>query len=1036
MLKIIKKALLLSSFAYSFVFPMRQVVQVALAKTVNQSAAFRNSLIERCPFIPLVGASKVAEDVITVETKAETNCIAQDVVKVKVSNDGAGECYKYSQKISEVDKKVLLEVVSTYALHNRPRYRDIYGSGHQDSELAWKSSSDIDSERSSDTASDNTVNTVNKNIPENNQNIQAPSVIFDQKPQPYTDQNKQQVATSWQRPSSQMDLNHARNDMQNEQYMSKLASRVKAEQMQEAYLENAKAQLSASNGMFSTNVEKNRSLLMNFYSSLSNSELQVEIEGLAQSFCSLTQELQSLTQQNSKVDSFVNPEKHGLIASSSAFTVDTQNNYARAEILRNAAQSWTSQDYYIAKEGLALKEQIESIKTVIQGINSKLSQDSRDFAHELSSESLDQIEKVISDYIAKKEALAESIVQEERALKILDAKINETQDQLDYYKNKFFLSRWLNSNLIKDLKDDQKSLDAEEKAKSKELRSLLYEQKENSERIAAAQKVVDQKKVELQEAQLEKERQEQKAKLLQEQEKQAQEARLLQEQEKQDQEARFVQEENDPECGHEQETVHFYDGSLPSQYALLDISLANCSDPVVQKLFRARQEALAKTLEQGGKKSDKAFVISTPTLGYLAAHDINYKEIQRCFGTEFQHQLHGEMCDIFERAAAMQAELPYKSNLLRQSVLCADAGHDANKSEKLSTVVSLNNLGYALLNTAEAYGTALATGAFEGVQSAAHNLVRLDETIQTAAKAIYYVFETAALNSYSEEDGFEDLYIPLRDQRNAEIIAGLQNLGDKIQTSTGPQRVQAITCFLVDFYVSGKVSNPLCEILVGSETAVLAGAGYAKSEMDAYNAAQKLTTMAHESNDAQKVINEVSKVASKTDVAKTAQKVEALAQERIVQKTAQELLEAEKSLDKAARSVAEHGVDPVRQSKATPPRTFKDKADSALRKAELLADKDRTRELLDGRIRYYFPEDLSTTPGPTRGRSFVVENNPKTNLVRAWHECYDHAGKVNRVRPTMINGRPIDSQHYPATYKDILENIKGSKWRIPDKTLD
>lgn len=61
----LKKSLLLSSFTCSFIFPMRQIAQVALANIVskeqatqvalarmfNQSAHFHNSLTARCPFI-------------------------------------------------------------------------------------------------------------------------------------------------------------------------------------------------------------------------------------------------------------------------------------------------------------------------------------------------------------------------------------------------------------------------------------------------------------------------------------------------------------------------------------------------------------------------------------------------------------------------------------------------------------------------------------------------------------------------------------------------------------------------------------------------------------------------------------------------------------------------------------------------------------------------------------------------------------------------------------------------------------------------
>jgi RHS repeat-associated protein len=79
----------------------------------------------------------------------------------------------------------------------------------------------------------------------------------------------------------------------------------------------------------------------------------------------------------------------------------------------------------------------------------------------------------------------------------------------------------------------------------------------------------------------------------------------------------------------------------------------------------------------------------------------------------------------------------------------------------------------------------------------------------------------------------------------------------------------------------------------------------------------------------------------------------------------------------------------------------------------------RERVLPDGRIRYYGRESPSKTPGPTRGASRVTEYNPKTGQVRSWHESYDQSGNVNRVHPKMIDGFPVNSQHYPPTGKEL-----------------
>jgi hypothetical protein len=100
----------------------------------------------------------------------------------------------------------------------------------------------------------------------------------------------------------------------------------------------------------------------------------------------------------------------------------------------------------------------------------------------------------------------------------------------------------------------------------------------------------------------------------------------------------------------------------------------------------------------------------------------------------------------------------------------------------------------------------------------------------------------------------------------------------------------------------------------------------------------------------------------------------------------------------------------------------------ALQKAQIKAV--RTQEFSDGRIRYYTVERPSRTPGPTRGSSHVTEYNSKTGQVRAWSECYDHQGNINRIRPKMIDGQVVHAQHYPPIKAELeawVQKLKGPK---------
>ena len=78
----------------------------------------------------------------------------------------------------------------------------------------------------------------------------------------------------------------------------------------------------------------------------------------------------------------------------------------------------------------------------------------------------------------------------------------------------------------------------------------------------------------------------------------------------------------------------------------------------------------------------------------------------------------------------------------------------------------------------------------------------------------------------------------------------------------------------------------------------------------------------------------------------------------------------------------------------------------------------------DGRIRYYEAERAAKSSGPTRGSAHVTEFNPNTGQVRAWSECYDHIGNVNRVHPKMIDGKQVHAKHYPPTKNELNKTSK------------
>lgn len=437
--------------------------------------------------------------------------------------------------------------------------------------------------------------------------------------------------------------------------------------------------------------------------------------------------------------------------------------------------------------------------------------------------------------------------------------------------------------------------------------------------------------------------------------------------------------------------------------------------PALVKIYSDRKQVLIETEESYYRQYHQKYCFSAQAKALARLYGIDLFKMNDCLGTPYQQQLYREGCTVFEQVAELSLTSSIQKEFGKQAVFSVDAGFDANKVGNIDLAAALNDMGILLVEC----GKAASRGAVLGVKDSFDAFIHPVQTIKALGKATFYVLETAALNISSENSEFEHLDAARRDQRNAEIAQKLKELADVMAYATWPDRVEAVTRFAVGWYSTGKVSQVVGEVVGIVGSAAVKGTFSVKSEINASKAAQKIVATAGESAESQKAYS---------DIAKTAQKVETVAQEtQVEQQFAKGFVEAEQEAAKSAKVVAKTG-------KPTPPRTATDKQVSALKDAKRLAEK--TRELSDGRVRYYEKERPSDTFGPTRGSSKVTEHDPTSNRLRIWMECYDHFGKVNRVHPKMINGKEITSQHYPATYKDTQNKIKGSRWRTPGKNLD
>ncbi len=910
MLKIIKKALLLSLFACSFIFSMSQVVQtvmnvfpknqvalIASATIWNQSRSFNNSFAARCPanFLEMVMQSATNE----------TKVLAAETIKAEIRDEA-------------------LDALNTQTITTTA------------------------------TDSQDTVNnTQDKPI-----NQSRPSCCIDLR--------QEQEITYWQ-PSLTMDKIHEHHDYMANQAAREFSSimyRVQVEDQQKAYIAKIKDEIFSNFYNFHAIVKNKACSSIKPYSSLSHQEISNKKTLLSQDLCKLESELLSITQQNYKISSLCNA------------IFGFQDELSPYDII----DKLSIEEYDKALKALNLKIQIESIKAAMQEYDSMIhrsEQEERDFVNKLENASLDMIEKqIIPDLVAKKDKITCSFIEKRNELNYKNDEFNIIQAQLELLDKRSVMTKFIKF-LRKDLTKQHLLLNinvvqGERKKTIQQLELLNNEKIKCSARIEYAQKIADQKKqIELQQAQLLKEKQEQDALVIHE-----------------------IVKTNHDSCNFE---------------------IENCQYPELAKQWSQRQEALSKTIEQGYVQYDQEFHLVPQTVAFLAICGIDYKQYQSFFGTALQQQLHGEMCDVLSQAAILQAKFTHTNNLLTSVVDFADAAYDANKNNQVFLSSRLLDVDCYLLkinsqiinsiiNDPIAYAKAGISAVEHGISNVAHMVVHPVETFKGLGKAIYYVLETAAFNCSEDVVNYPEIYKPMRDKRNAEIVQALQNLGDQIKNSSGPERFGALVQFCTEAGVSTKVIHA-----VGGVCGVL------KSQAKVLRTVEGVASMIEDERIAQKIIQ-------------ATEKLEIVARENITKNVATELSRAEKQYIKSLKSLIAETSEPIRTNEfgIIQERSFVEKKISALQKAQQEAV--NIKELPDGRIRYYQLETPSKNPGPTRGRSHVTEFDPKTNHVRQWEECYDHSGNVNRIHIKMIDGKSIDSSHYPLTKKEleiIKEIIKG-----------
>lgn len=427
-------------------------------------------------------------------------------------------------------------------------------------------------------------------------------------------------------------------------------------------------------------------------------------------------------------------------------------------------KAWESGDYAMASIILNQKIQLDGMELALKkldGIIRGFEQEIPMFVHRIENMSSATVEKeVVSSLEAEHDAIEQSIDEAKKELQIAKDSLNIVDDKLEIWRNK---SRWTRfKNLFTEercpdyLVNQTFSLSKKIEKLDKQLQVLAYKKNVCNQKLVCAQQVV--------EKQLEREA----AIHAQEVEKQKREEEALEKQKMQDNLDDIEQYHPDASCN---VIVLPRDlDFLQKQYQLPETYFRGVDSQIVE----ARELALQETVDQKYAQYEQRYEFNPQIAGYLLSQDLSLADYEYCFGTALQQHLHTEIYSIFNSLAVLAHHNPYQRDIIKQTLLFADAGMAANKAECIPLTTILADTSYGLLrfivDENKESGRLIGLAAYQAIES----MIKLPETTAHGIIALYDLLHA-----------FKDHVFPDRDfdmeHFKSRVERPYQNFGQKVE---------------------------------------------------------------------------------------------------------------------------------------------------------------------------------------------------------------------------------------------------------------
>jgi len=434
--------------------------------------------------------------------------------------------------------------------------------------------------------------------------------------------------------------------------------------------------------------------------------------------------------------------------------------------------------------------------------------------------------------------------------------------------------------------------------------------------------------------------------------------------------------------------------------------------------YAKRTQALAQTAQEGYQKYEASHAVDAQTAGMLEAHGIDSKQFQSLSGTVFQHQLFKECADHYKKAAKALFEHGLRnSGMVGHIVEITNIAFASTQQEACALAVTLSDIAEILADTS----LSLCKGLIEYGCNTIDMLRNPQQLAGALVRGIQFI--GGALSVYDQQGSVGFTNMQACRQLFADDVVlfnqmceiSKKHYVEWYQASSGQEKIQEVTKLVADFTITpwlvSKIMKVVGAVLCEAQNAVKFGRVIELAEELGlgFQEAQELLYATQEGlpqipTTVLEVETAITSLIESEGLFIELQSESILVHEEIT--NVQKISEKIEYVNKEISSYSVNAQDALQRK---------------LRALEnIMNDVVKVRELSDGRIRYYTKQALAKTAGPTKGSCFVMEYNGKKGLLRAWQECYDHVGNVNRVHPKMKHGLTLNAQHYPPTKAEFV----------------